>query len=177
MRSVVLYKSSSNHEELPSYWEAWEEPNGLFEHWGQVGDEGEMRDWSLGEADFDALVQKARSDGYGEPPEHTAVVVQIPTLGGWPTNDEVELRWRIESLLDDALGWLGNGFCDGGDAGSGTMNVFCYVIDRKAGVATIVETLRTNRLLERLVVAVHDDDSEELHVAWPEAHPGNFSLF
>jgi hypothetical protein len=105
------------------------------------------------------------------------VIVQIPTQGGWPTNDEVELRWRIESLLDDALGWVGNGHCDGGDAGSGSMNVFCYVVDAKASAQTMVETLREHGLLDKLIIALDDEDTDAMKVLWPPDYQGTFSLF
>ncbi len=176
MRSVVLYKSEERPAASPLYWEVWEEPSGVVEHWGAVGQEGEVRSFGPSEASFDALVDKARASGYAERSEFHCLIVQVPTAGGWPTNDEIELRWRIESLLDDALGWVGNGHCDGGDAGSGTMNVFCYVVDVEAGARTMIETLREHRLLERLLIAVDDPQTDTMKVLWPEGYQGTFSL-
>lgn len=175
MRSVVLYKNEEHP--APLYWEAWEEPSGVVEHWGPVGHEGEVRAFAPTEVSFDELVNQARQKGYEERNEFRCIIVQIPTQGGWPTNDEVELRWRIESLLDDALGWVGNGHCDGGDAGSGSMNVFCYVVDPAAGCRTMVETLREHGLLERLLIAIDDGNDDAFSVLWPEGYTGTFSLF
>ncbi len=54
----------------------------------------------------------------------------------------VATRERIEALLDEALGWTGNGLCDGSESGSGRVDFLCAVVDTQAAVETIVTKLR-----------------------------------
>lgn len=56
-------------------------------------------------------------------------------------------RERIEALLDEALGWTGNGLCDGSESGSGRVDFISLVVDTQAAVETIVTTLRNEKLL------------------------------
>lgn len=52
-------------------------------------------------------------------------------IDGFGTQDDLSKRHQIEEALNKALGWTGNGHCDGGDIGSGTSNVWCYVLTRQ----------------------------------------------
>jgi hypothetical protein len=42
---------------------------------------------------------------------------------------DLDKRVAVEELMNEGLGWTGLGHCDGGDIGSGTMKIFCYVAD------------------------------------------------
>ncbi len=43
--------------------------------------------------------------------------------------EALEKRYQVQEVMDEALGWSGNGHCDGGDIGSWTINIFIFVID------------------------------------------------
>ena len=66
-----------------------------------------------------------------------------------PSGDEADLEkcHTVEHILNNRLGWTGNGHCDGGDIGSGTINVFSCVVDPYIAKETIVAGLNENNLL------------------------------
>jgi len=44
--------------------------------------------------------------------------------------------------MNHVTGWLGLGHCDGGSSGSGTMEVFCIVVDFALAKAALERELR-----------------------------------
>jgi hypothetical protein len=83
---------------------------------------------------------------------------------------DFDKRVRVEDLMIECLGRTGLGVCDGGDMGSGSMNVFCFVTDLKEALPVVVEALKANGLLNGAVIAGSIDDSEE--ILWPEGFEG-----
>lgn len=80
-------------------------------------------------------------------------------------------------LMNECLGWTGNGHCDGGDIGSGTINIFSYVIDPEIAAKTTIECLREENLLEGAIIAIRENieqEVEEYLVRWPESFKGEF---
>ena len=57
------------------------------------------------------------------------------------TPEDVEKRTRLQDRMNDFLGWIGLGHCDGGSIGSGTMEVCCFVIDFDIAKSLIEENL------------------------------------
>jgi hypothetical protein len=109
-----------------------------------------------------------------------ATVILQFTVNGFGTDDEFDRRCRTEELLDEALKASNNGLCDGGDSGSGSMNVFLMVKDVPRAVDTILNTLRTANLLGGVTVAESIRDGDEVvghKVWWPENFSGKFSIF
>jgi hypothetical protein len=47
-------------------------------------------------------------------------------------------------LLDEELGWLGLGYCDGGDIGSGEASVYSFVVDYRLAEAVLRESLKSS---------------------------------
>ncbi|WP_328816723.1 hypothetical protein [Priestia flexa] len=80
----------------------------------------------------------------------------------------LDKRHHVEDLMNECLGWTGNGFCDGGDIGSFTANIVNYVIDPEKATQTIIENLEKNNLLEGAKIAYLDDDSDEYVALYPE---------
>jgi hypothetical protein len=110
--------------------------------------------------------------------ELNTVIVQF-AVDGLGTDEEFDRRCQIEDLLDQALKGSGNGFCDGGDSGSGSMNIFLMVKDVKRAVPFILDTLRKSDLLNDCIVAesLREDDEVVGHkVWWPETFTGRFSV-
>lgn len=130
---LKLYKKSG---ETIHYWEAWAaNSREITIHWGIVGDEGENRAIEIlrGE-NADALIKREaeqpHGDGYRKIPlsKHTRLIIQCPILG-MGTKSDLDRCIVIEDLMNGRLGWTGLGHCDGGDIGTGTINIFCFVVD------------------------------------------------
>lgn len=104
--------------------------------------------------------------------EHSTLIVQYRTEG-WGSLQNLQMRREVESLLDDCLRATGNGYCDGGDIGSGTINIFLEVLDPHRAKDAVVETLRKARLLEGATIAIRTEKGFE--VLWPQDFVGEFS--
>ncbi len=71
------------------------------------------------------------------------------------------------------------GECDGGDIGSGTMNIFVFVRTWSAEPLLCCGPFDDNGELDDAIVAVspaEDDEGGEQKVIWPEGHNGPFSV-
>jgi hypothetical protein len=117
------------------YHEAWVDGDVILEHWGAVGNRGASRqhpiDPTVDEAgNLDRVLAPARSKGFASVPleDHSVLLVEY-TIEGMGTAADVEKRYRLQDRLDNLLGWVGAGHCDGGSIGSGTMEACCYVVD------------------------------------------------
>ena len=131
----MLSKLYRRSDEALEYREAWDSEDSIIEHWGACGTLGETRQHRFDDATdrfriFANLLQSARADGF-EPitqEQHQIRVVQRPIDGHGSSND-LERRHALEEWLNQRLGWLGLGHCDGGSSGSGSMEAFCLVVD------------------------------------------------
>jgi predicted DNA-binding WGR domain protein len=148
---LKLYKADGGG--ILHYWEAWDEQMGITVHWGIVGNEGTTTKLSFSPDDNAAEIIRreaaaVRERGYQEiaDEELKQIVIEYHILE-MGTTEDLERRYRVENLMNDRLGWTGLGHCDGGDIGSGTMNVFCFVVDSDKGTARIVEELKSHDLL------------------------------
>jgi hypothetical protein len=95
-------------------------------------------------------------------------------LGGRGTVKDHDRRVRVEERMNECLGWSGLGHCDGGDIGSGQMNVFCYVVDAAIAEKVIVNDLKKHALLDGAVIAQRVGD--EVKVLWPHGFAGTFAI-
>jgi predicted DNA-binding WGR domain protein len=171
---LKLYKAGNT----PRYWEAWSTTNEVTIHWGNVGENGETREIQLrtGENPNSIIEREAKqpkSEGYRKisSSKLSRLVIQYQVDGMGSTND-LDKRIKVEELMNELLGWKGLGHCDGGDLGSGTMNVFCFVVDATKAVPQIVNTLKANDLAEGAVLAV----GSEPKVVWPDDFKGEFAV-
>ncbi len=105
--------------------------------------------------------------------EDRQVIIQYQ-IEGSGTAADLDRRHSVEQLLASFLEENELGYCDGGDIGSGSMNVFCFVKPRPNAVEGILETLRRNCYLDDATVAVGSDGEEK--VIWPSGHSGSFEL-
>jgi hypothetical protein len=108
----------------------------------------------------------------------TQMVVQVP-MG--ISTDDLSLRHRLEELLEQALSVDEVGMVDGGDIGSGTMNVFALVTtDRWAdALAAAVKVLRELDVDEVAVVARRDlaDEDSMPTIVWPDGSTREFTYW
>ncbi|PQO45024.1 hypothetical protein [Blastopirellula marina] len=162
------------------YWEAWASDDAtVVVHHGKLGTRGTNRNKKIPRGvlpdDFiEQLSEPARAEGYREIPfeEQTSLILQFKTQDPWGAGDDLDKRYAVEELLNELLGWTGNGMCDGGDIGSGTMNLFSYVVDPQLACQAIVAELKKEGI-EGGIIAVETED--DYQVLWPEDFEGEFS--
>ncbi len=177
---LKLYKKNGKDT---LYWEAWErDEGGLIVHTGVLGNDGEVEEISLsgGEDAHAVITQEAeaiRADGYVEvsPQDHAHLILQYKMRGEWDGDGAVQKRHGLEDMVDQALGWTGNGHCDGGDIGSGTVNVFMFVVDAGVAKDTVLQLLKEEKQLDGAVLAVQTGD-DGYEVLWPAGHKGVFGI-
>ena len=81
--------------------------------------------------------------------------------------EALDKRQIVEDLMNECLGWTGNGSSDGGDIGSGSTNVFNYVIDVEKALKTTIDELSNKKLLDNVKIAYLDEDEEYVSL-YPE---------
>jgi L-aminopeptidase/D-esterase-like protein len=98
------------------------------------------------------------------------LIVQLP--GG--TVEDLDLRHALEEQLDGALRRNHAGHVDGGNIGSGTMNIYLFPasVDRAAQV--VLAHLRQRGLLGSAVV-VRRTPTGRYRVLWPEGFSGAYT--
>ncbi len=127
-----LYKKS---QEALLYQEAWVEGGLLYHHWGQIGETGEhtanaVKKGASKSKLIAGALKKAREDGYSPIDDDDRAVLQIEfKVVGFGTEADFDKRQKLQNRMNETLGWVGIGHCDGGSSGSGTMEVCCYVVD------------------------------------------------
>jgi len=87
--------------------------------------------------------------------------------------EALEKRNQVQEIMDEALGWSGNGHCDDGDIGSGTINIFNFVIDVDKALKTILDELENKQLLDGVKIAYVNDEEDYIQVYPSE---GEFDL-
>lgn len=163
------------------YWEAWEDGREIVIHWGILGDRGESMVVPLPEFEppmsaIEEHAKEAREAGFSEKrPDDLYELVIRYEISGRGAPDDVERAYLIEELMDETLGWTGNGYCEGNDLTDGALNVYCHVVEPNVAGRTIIEELRTNNLLDGAVVAFQDSD-ESFIVLWPPDHDRPFEF-
>lgn len=176
---IKLYKRTGKHT---LYWEAWDAGNrSVTIHWGTLGKTGRSKNVRIPRGEsadtvIDRESQEPRTNGYEEIDidDHAQVIVQFKTADAWGDTADLDKRHKVEGILNECLGWTGNGHCDGGDIGSGTINAFSFVVDPHLAKDTIVAALKKNKLIQGAIIAVGNEDGYE--VLWPEDFDGEFSI-
>ena len=170
---VKLYKIDNNKL---LYWEAWNNKNNYTIHWGIVGTKGETKEIikTFFNSPKNNVIEEEkdfRNKGYAEITDLKTIIIQYK-IDEFGTNDDLNKRYEIEEFMNNELGWYGLGYCDGGDIGSGTMNIFCLVVDIEIAVKTIKELLINNKMIEGAFII---EESDELIVHYPENYKGKIS--
>jgi len=113
---------------------------------------------------------------------HYSLIVQY-RVDGWGSPADLAKRHRLEEFLDACLDESDNGYCDGGDIGSGSINIFLEeVLDPQRACDSMVAELQESGDLEGAVIALSldpDRTKEEgpFHtVLWPKDYRGDFSI-
>lgn len=175
---IKLYKKTLRGME---YWEAWEDEGKVVTHWGLLGDTGKKKDVSLASGDeADEVIEREskpfRESGFEEIEAIAEIVVHYK-CDSWGSAEDLKKRHRVQDLMNECLGWTGNGHCDGGDIGSGSINIYSFVIDPELAASTTIATLREENLLEGATIATRqnsDDEGEIYKVHWPAGFTDKF---
>jgi hypothetical protein len=136
---IKLYKKTDG---VLRYREAWESEGSITEHWGTVGERGESRQHKMPkrmseEAALLGVLKAAIDNGYTSLDEDALTIVLVEYLvDGMGSPQDLDKRHALEDRMNETLGWVGLGHCDGGSIGSGSMEVCCMVVD--AGIAARV---------------------------------------
>lgn len=119
------------------YHEAWVADGLVIEHWGVVGERGQTAEHKLAtrakakeaQAVADTL-KPALEKGYAPiaDEDHAILLIEY-AVDGMGTPADLKKRHALEERMNETLGWTGLGDCDGGEIGSGTMEVCCFVVD------------------------------------------------
>ncbi|MBD0384803.1 hypothetical protein [Paenibacillus sedimenti] len=155
------------------YWEVWEDNKTLQVHYGVVGDIGEtvkvkLKLFEKAEKVMEKLTNEKINEGYEHLVEEELIELIVQhSYTSYQMEEALEKRHMVEELMNECLGWTGNGSCDGGDIGSGNTNVFNYVIDLDKALKTIIEELSNNNLLENVKIAYLNKDEEYVSL-YPE---------
>jgi predicted DNA-binding WGR domain protein len=144
---LPLFKLYQRIEGRLHYHEAWRREQAVFEHCGACGERGQVQehavsDDSQAEELFEKLKREARAKGFRPIPKsrHATLVIEYP-IDGFGGADDLQRRHEIEDFLDQQIGWLGLGRCDGGSTGAGTMEIFCIVVDFELAKTSLVREL------------------------------------
>lgn len=142
---LKLYRFSDDKKE---YWETWDNDDGSHTvHWGEIGTRGESKDVkstflnkaeNIIQQEIDGLVR----DGFRpiDIDDHYTLLIEY-AIDGFGTEEDLEKRHRLESRMNETLGWTGLGACDGGSIGSDTMETCNFVVDFDVAKAVIEKNL------------------------------------
>lgn len=176
---IKLYKQSGS--EL-LYWEAWAVDHTVTTHTGKVGFRGKAKDYKLSvkkdpEEHIEHLAIKPHRKGFAEIAieDHWTLTIQQKMTG----NDVSDLDHRNELIdgLNEMLGWIGAGHVDGGDIGSGTINIYAFVLaPNKTGNAVIAWLRQIGELTNSIVAIQESDETVPATVIWPSNFTGEFSI-
>jgi hypothetical protein len=148
------------------YEEAWTHEGEVTRHWGKVGHKGKTARTPLeGKRPYDAVhevLSKALARGFEEIPDEKLVGFMIQyEIDGMGTADDLDKLHALEARMNQTLGWLGLGHCDGNTIGSGTMEVFCYVVDLDVAIKCVVKDLAGTPYASYSAITKLEEDGDE----------------
>lgn len=76
------------------------------------------------------MLAPVRAAGFAELGDEELALLQIEyRIQGTGTAADLGKRIALEDRMNEVLGWVGLGQCEGGSSGYGTMEVRCLVVD------------------------------------------------
>ena len=129
---IKLYKATPGGV---LYHEAWSADLTITEHWGKLGESGSTRDHDLSEVDdpndaLEEVLAPVRATGFTELDDEELRLLLIEyRIHGMGSAADLSKRRALEDRMNEVLGWVGLGQCEGGNIGYGTMEVCCLVVD------------------------------------------------
>lgn len=177
---IKLYRKSGGRTE---YWESWTTPTHVVIHSGSVGEKGNTKELpirgnTVAKTEVENEQKQMRSEGFSEIEigEMAQIVIQY-RIAGMGSPKDIDKAEAIEGLMNEHLGWTGLGACDGHDIGSGTLNIFCDVVDGAIAEKSVINCLGENNQLTGSVIARRErTGDEDFVVFWPEGFNRPFEL-
>lgn len=161
------------------YWEIWDNNNIITIHWWVLGERGETKDikvkfWQKTNNIIDQEIKKIQDEGFLEIDleDCFTLIVQFQINGKDWNEDDLKKCHFIENLINESLGWTGNGHCDGFDIWSGTFNIFSFVINPDIAMKIIINDFKNKKIVDNFIIAKQKD--EEIIVLYPENYQGEF---
>jgi hypothetical protein len=146
---------------------------GVVGHAGQYlqcGDEDPARL----KKEYDNRIAEKRLEGYMEWVEYSNMVLQLDATDGWGSDDDLNFRNEIWDHLEQHLFLTGNGHVEGGDVGSGTLNLFFRTISPDLAVVAI-QTIFEEKEANRTYRIAIENAPGGTRVIYPEGGPEDFS--
>lgn len=144
------------------YYEVWANHKTMCVHWGKLGETGDYKEvklkfWQNIEKATESEIDDAQKKGFKEIDFDKLVplIVQFKTKDEMGDENDLDKRYNVEAILNESLGWTGNGHCDGGDIGSGTINIFLFVVDPIIAIETIVKDLKSHNHENFIIAQEH----------------------
>lgn len=104
------------------------------------------------------------------------IVIQY-RIEGLGSSRDLDKGIATENLMNECLGWSGLGRCDGHDIGTGTLNIFCDVIDAMVAEDIVIHCLQQNSQLDGAVIARRRRTGDDVYfVVWPKNFASEFEL-
>ncbi len=121
-----------------NFYEAFPRDDQIVEHWGTAGQGGDNRFHPFATPQEAAAIiagfkiQKW-AEGFRPIPQskQARLIIEYPISENFADGNELDFRYEAENYLDDLLGRMGLGHCDGGSSGQGTTEICNFVIDFK----------------------------------------------
>lgn len=142
---IKLYRKTRDGMD---YFETWKDKGVQTVHWGKVGERGQSKEFKetllrAAAKEVKAQIALKKQEGYRAIPQedHSFLLIEY-SIEGMGSKEDLEKRHRLEARMNDLLGWIGLGHCDGGSIGSGTMEVCCPVVDFDIATRIIAADLR-----------------------------------
>lgn len=167
---IKLYKKINDSTQ---YYESWNDKKSVVVHWGELGRVGNKRVVKIAKGEtaksvIERELSQARNEGFSEIDidDHELLVISYK-LDNWGNSDDLKKRHEAEDLANESLGWTGNGHCDGGEIGSGSIEIFLYVVDPIIATKTLVMDLRGKGLLENAEIFYLDNVTDKKVILYP----------
>jgi hypothetical protein len=145
------------------YHEAWSADLTITEHWGKLGEPGTTRDHELTESDdpndeLEAVLAPARAAGFIELDADELRLLLIEyRIHGMGSAADLHKRHALEDRMNEVLGWVGLGQCEGGSIGYGTMQVCCLVVDFELARRVIEANLAGSSFADYTRIVAQDE--------------------
>ncbi len=177
---IKLYRTMEN---VTEYWEFWESGAEVIVHWGTIGDKGNTKEFNLpkgtrAERLIENEMKELISGGYAPvDSESMAQVVIQYQIKGMGSAKDLNKAQELEDLMNECLGWTGLGHCDGHDIGSGTLKIFCDVVDGLTSEQVVLDALKQAGQLKGATAARRERVGPDDYVVfWPKEFTGDFDL-
>lgn len=170
---IKLYKTEND---TLNYWEIWDTDTGLFIHYGRVGNIGENKVMQVKPSKLktiaDQQIQQKIKEGYFqvEDDQLNELIIQFKE---YESAEDLAFREAIQNIINQNLGWTGNGHSTDADIGNGTMNIFVNVVDPFIACDSIHKTINEKGIARDFLIALKKQSGFE--VLYPKNFVGVFT--